>query len=748
MSIVADPEALASVPTPSGSQQALYLDSTTNAWTTKTSAGTGTTIGGVAITSSDITVGGTSTAPTLALNTVNTNTGTFGSGTSVPVITVNGKGLLTSVSSAAITAAGLGAATGTGSANGTNTGDVTLTAVGSTPNANGASLSGQALTLQPANANFPGVMTAAQAAKLLGLPGNWYDVTNYGMATGNTAAANTSALNTLLAGAASGSVIYFPIGLFPVNANITVPGKVFYFVGSASGNATPQSGLQWTSNVAGDLITLTATNPFTQFRDMTFTTTVAQTAGAVVNVNGNSNINFYGCAFQGGSTSNTLFNGINFTGTSGGQNSLVFNCYFSLFSGTGIIVNSTAATPTLIGGVINGALAGTTQATAGINTILAASLTVDNTDIVNCTNNFLSNPTTGTTVGLCWFTTSSLDNSNGASVKITGAGATLRTKFVGCSMSLSSVASGVGAVEYSSTYTNAAGVGLDFNLCNILNLFATAGTLTGFSLTTAPDFHIIACNIAGWATGISVTPAALAGMCKSHIMGNRFAANSGVSACVTGIVLNVGTVAYGSVLIEGNGMAGVTTPLTDNAGLGTGTSATGVKVIANNTGVVSARPMNVAATAIPLTTVTNVDSLGGLLIPPAPRPTKVRITVRATNAATAQTLTATIRFGTNNSNADTAVLTQAFTAGTAAVGSGIFIFEVDFLSTTTLDAAVRFYNGNNAATGIVGAATLIAALTAPATITTTANSWLGVYFSSATAAAITIRSVTYEVVSQ
>lgn len=42
---------------------------------------------------------------------------------------------------------------------GTNTGDITLGAVGSTPNANGASLSGQVLTLQPVDASFPGVMT-------------------------------------------------------------------------------------------------------------------------------------------------------------------------------------------------------------------------------------------------------------------------------------------------------------------------------------------------------------------------------------------------------------------------------------------------------------------------------------------------------------------------------------------------------------------------------------------------------------
>lgn len=42
---------------------------------------------------------------------------------------------------------------------GTNTGNVTLTAVGSSPNANGGSLSGQALTLQPANASSPGLVS-------------------------------------------------------------------------------------------------------------------------------------------------------------------------------------------------------------------------------------------------------------------------------------------------------------------------------------------------------------------------------------------------------------------------------------------------------------------------------------------------------------------------------------------------------------------------------------------------------------
>jgi len=47
---------------------------------------------------------------------------------------------------------------------GTNTGDVSVTTVGSTPNANGLSLTGQTIRLQPANASFPGALLAADFA--------------------------------------------------------------------------------------------------------------------------------------------------------------------------------------------------------------------------------------------------------------------------------------------------------------------------------------------------------------------------------------------------------------------------------------------------------------------------------------------------------------------------------------------------------------------------------------------------------
>ncbi len=43
---------------------------------------------------------------------------------------------------------------------GTNTGDLTLAAVGASPSANGATLAGQVLTIQPASATLPGAVTA------------------------------------------------------------------------------------------------------------------------------------------------------------------------------------------------------------------------------------------------------------------------------------------------------------------------------------------------------------------------------------------------------------------------------------------------------------------------------------------------------------------------------------------------------------------------------------------------------------
>lgn len=84
---------------------------------------------------------------------------------------------------------------------GANTGDLTLASAGSTPADAGASLAGQVLTLQPADATHPGLMTAADKTKLNAVTG-----TNTGDVTIGTANGLSLSGQVLSMAAATGSV--------------------------------------------------------------------------------------------------------------------------------------------------------------------------------------------------------------------------------------------------------------------------------------------------------------------------------------------------------------------------------------------------------------------------------------------------------------------------------------------------------------------------------------------------------------
>jgi len=103
-----------------------------------------------------------------------------------------------------------------------NNGDVTLATIGGTPNANAASLSAQALTLQPASASFGGVVTtAAQSfagAKTLVNALNGTSADNATAGTGITLATPT----TMNVRATSGSLV--SVG------GITAPTGIMWFV--------------------------------------------------------------------------------------------------------------------------------------------------------------------------------------------------------------------------------------------------------------------------------------------------------------------------------------------------------------------------------------------------------------------------------------------------------------------------------------------------------------------------------------
>ena len=109
----------------------------------------------------------TSTAGTSALTlaTVNSNTGSFGSSTAVPVITVNGKGLITAVSTAAVS--GSISVTGGDLTLSGNTGTAITNATLATVNSNTGSF-GSTTSIPVITVNGKGLITAVSTASVAG----------------------------------------------------------------------------------------------------------------------------------------------------------------------------------------------------------------------------------------------------------------------------------------------------------------------------------------------------------------------------------------------------------------------------------------------------------------------------------------------------------------------------------------------------------------------------------------------------
>lgn len=116
---------------------------------------------------------------------------------------------------------------------GTNSGDVTASAIGSTPNANGFTLTGQALNLEPANASFGGVMTTGAQ-------------TFAGAKTFNGAVDLPTANLSVTAG-------YFILGTRKFTQTAASPASGTWAVGDISYNTTPVAGgsLGWVCVTAG-----------------------------------------------------------------------------------------------------------------------------------------------------------------------------------------------------------------------------------------------------------------------------------------------------------------------------------------------------------------------------------------------------------------------------------------------------------------------------------------------------------------
>jgi hypothetical protein len=177
------------------------------------------------LTSTDITVTGGTAAiigagSTLTLATVNTNTGTFGSSTAIPVITVNGKGLITALTTTAVSIPSgalsfIGDVTGTG----TTGSDTTLTlatvntnvgAYGSstnvptiTVNAKGLVTAASQTAIPTATSSVTGLLTSTDWSTFNGKQ-NALNGTGFVKVTGTTVSYDNSTYLTTISGIAAG----------------------------------------------------------------------------------------------------------------------------------------------------------------------------------------------------------------------------------------------------------------------------------------------------------------------------------------------------------------------------------------------------------------------------------------------------------------------------------------------------------------------------------------------------------------
>lgn len=186
----------------------------------------------------------------LTLATVNSDVGAFGSATSVPIITVNAKGLVTGVTTASISGAITiaGDVAGTGVTGGTTT--VTLATVNSSVGSFGSASSVPAITV-----NAKGLITAVTATTItpaaIGAVATTALGANSGVATLDSGG---KVPTTQLPDSILGGVNYQ--GIWDASTNTptitsSVGSKGFYYKVSVSGNTSINSNANWT---AGDLI--------------------------------------------------------------------------------------------------------------------------------------------------------------------------------------------------------------------------------------------------------------------------------------------------------------------------------------------------------------------------------------------------------------------------------------------------------------------------------------------------------------
>lgn len=589
---------------------------------------------------------------------------------------------------------------------------------------------------------FTDIETPLQSLIVNPLTG-WYDMNRQvnPVLPANTAATNITNNNAIMAAAPTGSTLYYAGGVYAWNAAWTMPAaKTFNFIGQGNGATGANTIFEWTSNVGGDIIVLPNTFWYWTFQNLTFGTSVNQTAGALLNINGNAGISIQNCTVAGifGGTWNNVFNGPS-VGTRGNattdqswNSSLISNTQISSYKGIGVNIDSSSCSLVISDNcVIQGAWGGfgagtpsTLQALAGVQTSACGALQINDCDVLGNVNNLLLSPVPGQVTASVFSTNTYYDNSGGSCIKIAGAGATVRCRFDTCSFTTAgtnyaTAGTALSAFEIAGTFafTATAGQGINLINCNILNTFGTTGTTNAMLVTNAADFSVAYCNVAAYTNGLNVTPIAALNVTKFNFTNNTCGTSGGYNGVTTGVLINAGS-AFRGYTIVGNDFSGCTLAINDGGSVST---QGGVKVISQNNGMWGGRAASNAAQSI-TTTATLITGAqvwlpkGGALVNGTYKATLVFSQAALGNP------TVSLRFGPNGTTADATLVTITPTIA-AAAGCKV---ELYFTVTGSIGAtATTRCTAQNFVTGVVPTTInqLTAAIATP-TVNTTVDNWL------------------------
>lgn len=290
-----------------------------------------------------------------------------------------------------------------------------------------------------------------------------------------------------------------------------------------------------TSSATADMLDIAAQGVV--LSELTFTSSVARTAGAYVSIgNTSSEIKVERCRFFdhaiGLQTAGTTIDIVNCT-------------FFDTVASTGIGILITAGSDVALRHLLINSGA-SPEPFAGIDITGAGDIVIDDCNIISHNTSLLFNPPTGVEIDSVYVSNSFFDTSTSYGLQIlpSGTGKVQRCRFIGCWFS----SHGIDGVVIGSFGggTSATVKGLEFIDCH-----AFANSNNGFNYDYGQDITWIGCQAAGnTAAGLSIA----AGMTNFTVIGNTFGPAGGFGGNAYGIWTAAG--ATDELIIVGNHLEG------------------------------------------------------------------------------------------------------------------------------------------------------------------------------------------------